>query len=90
MDGLAATKRVRALEAEFAQVHKDEAMGNMRIPIVGLSADIQQTTKEVGRDMWLVQRQPLTDHHFLTTLDFFFFCFFANCSRVSRLGWTST
>ncbi|KAF9958067.1 hypothetical protein BGZ72_000932 [Mortierella alpina] len=46
MDGLAATKKVRALEAEFAQEHKDEALGNMRIPIVGLSADIQQTTKE--------------------------------------------
>ncbi|KAF9286905.1 hypothetical protein BGZ68_002447 [Mortierella alpina] len=46
MDGLAATKKVRALEAEFAQQHKDEAMGHMRIPIVGLSADIQQTTKE--------------------------------------------
>ncbi|KAF9963492.1 hypothetical protein BGZ70_007378 [Mortierella alpina] len=46
MDGLAATKKVRALEAEFAQEHKDEAGGNMRIPIVGLSADIQQTTKE--------------------------------------------
>ncbi|KAF9985974.1 histidine kinase osmosensor [Mortierella antarctica] len=46
MDGLAATKKVRALEAEFAQEHKDEATGSMRIPIVGLSADIQQTTKE--------------------------------------------
>ncbi|CAO3565313.1 unnamed protein product [Mortierella alpina] len=46
MDGLAATKKVRALEAEFAQEHKDEAGRNMRIPIVGLSADIQQTTKE--------------------------------------------
>ncbi|KAF9571424.1 hypothetical protein EC968_000639 [Mortierella alpina] len=46
MDGLAATKKVRALEAEFAQEHKDEAMSYMRIPIVGLSADIQQSTKE--------------------------------------------
>ncbi|KAI7823060.1 hypothetical protein BC939DRAFT_452661 [Gamsiella multidivaricata] len=45
MDGLAATRKVRAFEAEFAQ---DQKNGDqlLRIPIVGLSADIQQSTKE--------------------------------------------
>lgn len=46
MDGLAATKKVRALEEEFAQEHND-GKEPIRIPIVGLSADIQQSTKEV-------------------------------------------
>ncbi|KAF9429761.1 hypothetical protein BGZ94_009593 [Podila epigama] len=59
MDGLAATKKIRALEAEFAEEkkRKAEAEGrtyepssdpdaNIRIPIVGLSADIQHRTKE--------------------------------------------
>ncbi|KAG0025161.1 hypothetical protein BGZ81_007356 [Podila clonocystis] len=64
MDGLAATKKIRALEAGFAEEKKKqsaEAEGQtgeatapggsadsevQRIPIVGLSADIQHTTKE--------------------------------------------
>ncbi|KAF9107718.1 hypothetical protein BGX27_008637 [Mortierella sp. AM989] len=46
MDGLAATKALRALEAEFKQ-NKKEDEKSIRIPIVGLSADIQQSTKEV-------------------------------------------
>ncbi|KAF9197929.1 hypothetical protein BGZ49_001434, partial [Haplosporangium sp. Z 27] len=45
MDGLAATKKLRALEDEFAQDLK-EGEKPIRIPIVGLSADIQQSTKE--------------------------------------------
>lgn len=63
MDGLAATKKIRALEAGFAEEKKNaEAEGQTntdetahgsdsevrRIPIVGLSADIQHTTKEVS------------------------------------------
>lgn len=64
MDGLAATKKIRALEARFADekrrqsaeaegqtdettVHDDASSVMQRIPIVGLSADIQHTTKEV-------------------------------------------
>ncbi|KAF9275997.1 hypothetical protein BGZ74_003787 [Mortierella antarctica] len=63
MDGLAATKKIRALEAGFAEEMKkqspeaeNQADNEMphggadsvvqRIPIVGLSADIQHTTKE--------------------------------------------
>ncbi|KAG0268106.1 hypothetical protein BGZ95_002620, partial [Linnemannia exigua] len=45
MDGLAATRKVRALEGEFAQEQND-GKEPIRIPIVGLSADIQQSTKE--------------------------------------------
>ncbi|KAK5805523.1 hypothetical protein F5H01DRAFT_283339 [Linnemannia elongata] len=45
MDGLAATRKVRALEREFAQEQND-GKEPIRIPIVGLSADIQQSTKE--------------------------------------------
>ncbi|KAF9135705.1 hypothetical protein BGX30_011477 [Mortierella sp. GBA39] len=45
MDGLAATRKVRALEGEFAQERHD-GKKPIRIPIVGLSADIQQSTKE--------------------------------------------
>ncbi|KAF9538483.1 hypothetical protein EC957_006716 [Mortierella hygrophila] len=45
MDGLAATRKVRALEGEFAQERYD-GKKPIRIPIVGLSADIQQSTKE--------------------------------------------
>ncbi|KAF9902373.1 hypothetical protein EC991_005007, partial [Linnemannia zychae] len=45
MDGLAATRKVRALESEFAQEQND-GKEPIRIPIVGLSADIQQSTKE--------------------------------------------
>ncbi|KAF9280280.1 hypothetical protein BGZ68_007335 [Mortierella alpina] len=48
MDGLAATRKIRALEEERAE---DERLGETgsrknRIPIVGLSADIQLATKE--------------------------------------------
>lgn len=46
MDGLAATRKVRALEGEFAQ-ERNDGKKPIRIPIVGLSADIQQSTKEV-------------------------------------------
>ncbi|KAG0249208.1 hypothetical protein BG011_009509 [Mortierella polycephala] len=46
MDGLAATKKLRALEAGMAQDQAEEGKAPIRIPIVGLSADIQQTTKE--------------------------------------------
>ncbi|KAF9181697.1 hypothetical protein BGZ51_005252 [Haplosporangium sp. Z 767] len=46
MDGLAATKKLRALEAEMAHDQTEEGKAPIRIPIVGLSADIQQTTKE--------------------------------------------
>ncbi|KAF9379922.1 hypothetical protein CPC16_010535 [Podila verticillata] len=62
MDGLAATKKIRALEAGFAEEKKKNANAEgqtnnddtahssdsemRRIPIVGLSADIQHTTKE--------------------------------------------
>lgn len=72
MDGLAATKKIRALEAGFAEEKKKnaEAEGQTntdktahgsdsevrRIPIVGLSADIQHTTKEVS----------FRNHHFAT------------------------
>lgn len=45
MDGLAATKKLRALEAQEAK-DSPEASLLIRIPIVGLSADIQQSTKE--------------------------------------------
>ncbi|KAF9311034.1 hypothetical protein BG003_007834 [Podila horticola] len=45
MDGLAATKKLRALEAQEAQDPPGLAL-SIRIPIVGLSADIQQSTKE--------------------------------------------
>ncbi|KAG0083595.1 histidine kinase osmosensor, partial [Podila epicladia] len=45
MDGLAATRKLRALEAQEAQ-DSAEATRSIRIPIVGLSADIQQSTKE--------------------------------------------
>ncbi|KAF9120808.1 hypothetical protein BGW39_011070 [Mortierella sp. 14UC] len=45
MDGLAATRKVRALETEFAREQND-GKEPIRIPIVGLSADIQQSTKE--------------------------------------------
>lgn len=64
MDGLAATKKIRALEAGFAEEKKKSADAEgqtnnnetahssdsemRRIPIVGLSADIQHTTKEVS------------------------------------------
>lgn len=48
MDGLAATKKLRALEAQEAK-DSPEAFHSIRIPIVGLSADIQQSTKEVGK-----------------------------------------
>jgi CheY-like chemotaxis protein len=60
MDGLAATKKIRALEAGFAAEQEREKQGDpasgantkedqpyTRIPIVGLSADIQLATKEV-------------------------------------------
>lgn len=46
MDGLAATMKLRSLEAEQDQNQMDGEK-RIRIPIVGLSADIQQTTKEV-------------------------------------------
>lgn len=67
MDGLAATKKIRALEAGFAEEREKMNQGNQegpdgsngtgangnadaqqhaRIPIVGLSADIQLATKE--------------------------------------------
>jgi CheY-like chemotaxis protein len=46
MDGLAATRKLRALEAEMDQEQQDNGT-RVRIPIVGLSADIQQSTKEV-------------------------------------------
>ncbi|KAF8936832.1 hypothetical protein BGZ58_003637 [Dissophora ornata] len=53
MDGLAATKKLRALEAEFAEELEKRNVGkgpdaekHVRIPIVGLSADIQLATKE--------------------------------------------
>ncbi|KAF9918514.1 histidine kinase osmosensor [Lobosporangium transversale] len=47
MDGLAATRKLRALEAEHAHECKDGGEQQpIRIPIVGLSADIQQSTKE--------------------------------------------
>ncbi|KAG0084854.1 histidine kinase osmosensor [Podila epicladia] len=63
MDGLAATKKIRALEAGFAEEmrkqspeaenqtdnempHRGADSVVQRIPIVGLSADIQHTTKE--------------------------------------------
>lgn len=49
MDGLAATKKLRALEAQEAQDPPGLAL-SIRIPIVGLSADIQQSTKEVGKE----------------------------------------
>ncbi|KAG0242856.1 hypothetical protein BGX31_011446 [Mortierella sp. GBA43] len=45
MDGLAATRQLRALEAEMDQEQQDNGT-RVRIPIVGLSADIQQSTKE--------------------------------------------
>ncbi|KAF9096667.1 hypothetical protein BGX23_010727 [Mortierella sp. AD031] len=45
MDGLAATRKVRELEGEFAQ-EQNGGKEQIRIPIVGLSADIQQSTKE--------------------------------------------
>ncbi|KAG0204256.1 hypothetical protein BGX28_003751 [Mortierella sp. GBA30] len=48
MDGLAATRKIRSLEAESAEgateLSRDRNKG--RIPIVGLSADIQLATKE--------------------------------------------
>ena len=57
MDGLAATRKVRALEVEFEAedaVNAESGATNSRsrvrprgrIPIVGLSADIQLSTKE--------------------------------------------
>ncbi|KAF9360775.1 hypothetical protein BGX34_007505 [Mortierella sp. NVP85] len=59
MDGLAATRKIRALEAGFAAEKEGENQGDQassantkedqhytRIPIVGLSADIQLATKE--------------------------------------------
>ncbi|KAG0071328.1 hypothetical protein BGZ89_010955 [Linnemannia elongata] len=77
MDGLAATRKVRALEREFAQEQND-GKEPIRIPIVGLSADIQQSTKEscikAGMDEYmtkplltkglalLIQRYCCTDH----------------------------
>lgn len=48
MDGLAATRKLRALEAQEAQ-DSSETTRSIRIPIVGLSADIQQSTKEVRK-----------------------------------------
>ncbi|KAG0019721.1 hypothetical protein BGZ82_011810 [Podila clonocystis] len=45
MDGLAATRKLRALEAQEAQ-ESLKATRSIHIPIVGLSADIQQSTKE--------------------------------------------
>ncbi|KAK3810035.1 MAG: CheY-like superfamily [Benniella sp.] len=45
MDGLAATMKLRSLEAEQDQNRIDNEK-RIRIPIVGLSADIQQSTKE--------------------------------------------
>ncbi|KAF9958237.1 histidine kinase osmosensor [Modicella reniformis] len=45
MDGLAATMKLRALESEEDQDLKDNET-SVRIPIVGLSADIQLSTKE--------------------------------------------
>lgn len=66
MDGLAATKKIRALEAGFAAEQEKANQGDQasssthtggtedqhytRIPIVGLSADIQLATKEVTCD----------------------------------------
>ncbi|KAI8597108.1 hypothetical protein EDD21DRAFT_311281 [Dissophora ornata] len=47
MDGLAATRKLRALEEEFAKDRTDGKKA-IRIPIVGLSADIQLSTKEVS------------------------------------------
>ncbi|KAI7824108.1 hypothetical protein BC939DRAFT_410692 [Gamsiella multidivaricata] len=62
MDGLAATKKIRALEADLVEEQKqkneagaadteigpseDSSKSHIRIPIVGLSADIQLATKE--------------------------------------------
>ncbi|KAI1314599.1 hypothetical protein EDD11_001942 [Mortierella claussenii] len=48
MDGLAATRKLRALEAEFSKdgEEQEQKRRRTRIPIVGLSADIQQSTKE--------------------------------------------
>ncbi|KAF9936474.1 hypothetical protein BGZ67_002335 [Mortierella alpina] len=48
MDGLAATRKIRALEDERAEDERVSEMGQCtnRIPIVGLSADIQLSTKE--------------------------------------------
>ncbi|KAG0344824.1 hypothetical protein BG004_004141 [Podila humilis] len=48
MDGLAATRKLRALEAQEALEAKSsgDKTPPIRIPIVGLSADIQQSTKE--------------------------------------------
>jgi CheY-like chemotaxis protein len=69
MDGLVATRKVRALEREFAQEQND-GKEPIRIPIVGLSADIQQSTKEVC-------------HRF--TVFFFFFAVLANMlSSIQR------
>ncbi|KAG0318985.1 hypothetical protein BGZ99_005349 [Dissophora globulifera] len=57
MDGLAATKKLRALEAQFAEEQSESGSDtgsagdeqskiHARLPIVGLSADIQLATKE--------------------------------------------
>lgn len=69
MDGLAATKKIRALEAGSAekqertsQENQDsngstrgiDAEDHVRIPIVGLSADIQLATKEVTLWFWRI------------------------------------
>ncbi|KAF9966739.1 hypothetical protein BGZ73_000863, partial [Actinomortierella ambigua] len=61
MDGLAATKKLRELEHTLTQ--KESAEGKpsnyVRMPIVGLSADVQQSTKEscirAGMDEYLTK-----------------------------------
>ncbi|KAF9579250.1 hypothetical protein BGW38_004569 [Lunasporangiospora selenospora] len=57
MDGLAATRKLRELEAERPNKSGGEPLS--RIPIIGLSADIQSSTKELcikaGMDEYLTK-----------------------------------
>ncbi|KAG0236861.1 hypothetical protein BGW41_000332 [Actinomortierella wolfii] len=61
MDGLAATKKIREIEHTLAEQEAAEGKttSNIRIPIVGLSADVQQSTKEscikAGMDEYLTK-----------------------------------
>lgn len=88
MDGLAATMKLRAHEAEMDQDRKNSET-RIRIPIVGLSADIQLSTKEVCITLTLYRPWELlgrNDHPILQTC----LSFLTFSSRVSVQAWMNT
>ena len=104
MDGLAATKRIRELEQRDEailittlipeQLSSSEmdipARRIKRIPIVGLSADIQHSTKEVTYQRLVQKNHERCAAFFLIFFNIFIF-YLATCNRnASRPGWMNT